>query len=775
MKGKLIYFAPPSLLGLLAAFENVYLFTLLMAVFSLFLVKRKNFRAPQIGVACLLFVIFFIAGKTAVLQNETTINELENRFQLIFNQETKVDGDVLHAHAAVSGRYEKIALRYYIATEQEQEFIRANIMPGTKCSAYGELSSPALPTNLNAFNYRDFLYRKGIFWTFEAEKIDLQSCMRAKPTPFSFLQSIRQKGTAYIDRHFPEATAQVSAALIFGDRNLYNPETMKNYQAVGIIHLLAISGLQVALLAGMIFICGVRVGITREKMINALFLFLPVYAILTGASPSVNRSCLMLLLVLASMKIKGKYKISPADAISLAFVIYLAISPFAIYNAGFQLSFVVSFFLVASSRILSRFHGPISQLVAVSFVAQLGSLPILLYHFYELSLISLFANVLFVPFFSAVLLPLTLIIFLLHLLSARLAGPLLFFLNLIIETSDQLANILSSIPFSTFTLGRPSWLLLLFYLVTTVSFFLLWEKMSDRWQITRIIWLIIIPLTVHSMSHYISPAGEVTFIDVGQGDSSLIILPNARGTYLIDTGGTVRFGETEQWRQKKDPFEVGSDVLVPFLKSKGIRQIDKLILTHGDADHLGGALSLIGEIKVAEILMPQAPDRAELERQVIAAAVKEKVPIKFVTEGMGWNKGTAAFEIISPDPAAPFERNNSSIVVRAHFGGLDWLFTGDLEAEGEELLLRKHRDLHADVLKAGHHGSKTSTSEPFINQLQPKAAIISAGRKNRFGHPHPEVVARLEDRNIKIFRTDQQGAITYTFRGNSGTFSSVLP
>ncbi|PLR78093.1 DNA internalization-related competence protein ComEC/Rec2 [Bacillus sp. V3-13] len=775
MKGKLIYLSPASLLGLLAAFENLFLFTSLMAAFSLFLVKRKNFRPPQISAACLLFVIFIAAGKMAVLQTETSINGHEKRFQFIFNQETKVDGDLFQANAEVSGRQEKIALRYYIAAEQEQKFILANITPGTKCTAYGELSEPPLPTNLNAFNYRDFLNRKGIFWTFEAEKIDFQSCVRLKPTPLSFLQRIRQKGTAYIEKHFPEATAQVSAALIFGDRNLYNPDTLNNYQEAGVIHLLAISGLHVALLTGMIFICGLRAGITREKMITALFVFLPVYAVLTGASPSVNRSCLMLLIVLATMKMKGNYKVAPADAISLAFIIYLAISPFTIYNAGFQLSFFVSFFLVASSRILSRFRDPITQLVAVSFVAQLGSLPILLYHFYEFSLISLFANVLFVPFFSAIMLPLTLIVFILHLLSAKLAAPLLFLLNLLIETADQLANFLSSIPLATFTLGRPSLLLLLFYLVAIFTFFFLWEKLSDRRQLSRIIWLIIIPLTVHGLYHYLSPTGEVTFIDVGQGDSTLIILPNDRGTYLIDTGGTVRFGETEKWRRRKEPFEVGRDVLVPFLKSKGIRQIDKLVLTHGDADHIGGVLSLIEDIKVAEILMPRAPDRAELERQVIAAAVKKKVSIKMATEGMGWSKGTAAFQIISPDPAAPFERNNSSIVIRAHIGGLDWLFTGDLEAEGEELLLRKYPDLHADVLKAGHHGSKTSTSAPFINQLQPKAAIISAGRKNRFGHPHAEVVSRLEGRNIKIFRTDQQGAITYTFRGNSGTFSSVLP
>ncbi|HBM3931556.1 TPA: MBL fold metallo-hydrolase, partial [Listeria innocua] len=251
--------------------------------------------------------------------------------------------------------------------------------------------------------------------------------------------------------------------------------------------------------------------------------------------------------------------------------------------------------------------------------------------------------------------------------------------------------------------------------------------------------------------------GKVSFIDVGQGDSILIQLPKNKGNYLIDTGGELLV-EKEAWTKKRKPFTIGGSILTPVLKSKGISSLDKVIITHSDADHMEGLDELQKNIAIKELVFAKGAENKAIMREAIKIMPKVKQTI--ILAEAQWQVGQNKFECLYPNEMGE-GGNDDSIVLKAILDNKTWIFTGDLEASGEKALLDK--SIKADILKVGHHGSKTSTSKAFVNQVKPTYAIISCGLKNRFGHPHKETIDTLEEAEAMIFRTDLQGEIIYTF------------
>ncbi|MDP4171047.1 MAG: ComEC/Rec2 family competence protein, partial [Bacillota bacterium] len=238
--------------------------------------------------------------------------------------------------------------------------------------------------------------------------------------------------------------------------------------------------------------------------------------------------------------------------------------------------------------------------------------------------------------------------------------------------------------------------------------------------------------------------------------------------------GTPRF-ENEQWRQSIHSFEAGKDIVVPFLKGKGITVIDKLILTHGDMDHAGGSFAVMKELKVRQILIPSVASPNSTLLKIVAEAQNLGIPVVRAEDGESWSSDRASFKIVSPKKDFVGTSNSGCIVMLAQIGGLNWLFTGDLDIEGEKRIMRSYPRLKVDILKVGHHGSKFSTSPEFLDQYHPKVALISVGENNHFGHPNQKVVKSLLQRNIAVYRTDKQGAITYQYFEDKGTFETVLP
>jgi competence protein ComEC len=774
VKGKWIYYTAAALVGILAAFVHLVIFIALFFYLLLFLNKLKAFSKKHLFIVCSIFLLFLVRGELVEKANRTKFAAEEAKFHLLFQEDIKIDGDRFSAAGKELMHNERIIISYQLKTEDEKKWISENLKTGMACSATGALLEPNTATNINAFNYKEYLARNQIFWIVKVEQINFPQCTFQKKTPFSFFKSVREKGIQYIQDHFPNESAPLAAALLFGEREYIETHVLDTYEKLGIVHLLAISGLHVGMLAGMIYYIGIRIGITRERMTTGLLLFLPCYALLTGAAPSVIRAVSMMILFL-SLKKWSIHNLNTIDIISIVFLVYTFFTPYVIYDVGFQLSFSVSFSLILSAPILlKRFSHAVPLLFATSIICQLAAVPIMLYYFYEVSLISIFANVIFIPLFSLIVLPAIFLLFLLHLFLGTIIGFLIQPLNLLIIGIDDLALRLSLIPFAMLTFGRPSMFFLLLYLWSIPLFFSLWERMKGVKKFLQVLFLPLTIMCVHLFGNILSPYGEITFIDVGQGDSIFIKLPLGKGNYLIDTGGTISFN-TDSWKARKKEYEVGKEVVVPYLKSKGISTIDKLILTHGDADHIGGALAVIKELHVKEIILPKSGELSEMEKETLLAAKRKSIPWSFVSAGDSWKAGKTVFHVVSPQAGMKMERNNGSIVLFAKIGGQRWLFTGDLEKEGEDQLINHYDKLKIDVLKAGHHGSKSSTTESFLDQLEPKIAVISAGKNNRYGHPAEEVLMNLNERKIKVLRTDQHGAITYIFKGETGTFSAVHP
>jgi competence protein ComEC len=410
-------------------------------------------------------------------------------------------------------------------------------------------------------------------------------------------------------------------------------------------------------------------------------------------------------------------------------------------------------------------------MVVTSIIAQLAALPILLYHFFEISFISIIANLLYIPLFSFVFLPGLYILYFIQIIFGDTPSILINLFMKIITLANGLIEKLADLSFAQLVTGRPNLLLFIIYMVIILAIFLIWEAGFQQKRKIKVIFLAFALITFQNIWNWANPFGEVTMIDVGQGDSILIHYPFGKGTYLIDTGGTIQF-EEDEWKKAAKPFEVGRDVVVPFLKGKGITKLDKLILTHGDTDHIGGTLALLNEIEVTQILMPSVAELSKSELTIIQKAKNKGIQVVMVADGSQWENEKSTFYVLSPEENYQGERNSGSIAIMAKIAGLNWFFGGDLDQEGEERIIKKYPNLHIDVLKAGHHGSKTSTSEQFINKIKPAISWISVGEHNRYGHPHSEVLGQLE--NTTVYRTDYHGAITYRFYQDSGTFSSVL-
>lgn len=772
MKGRWIYVAAASFFGILTAFFKMAVFIFIMIIAAFLFYKRNILTQKQSGLLLIIFLFFLFRSVIAEDQNVTQLAGDETLFEVRIKEAVRIDGDQLTVLVETVSN-ERLMAKYKIKSEKEEKILSSYLRVGLACKVSGNLQIPPTAKNPNAFSYKEYLNHNKIFWILEIKQLFLSDCSNRENSLPLLLLKIREMGTNYLLKHFPEKTASIAVALIFGDRDFIEHDILESYQRLGIIHLLAISGLHVGLLAGMFFLAGIRAGITREKMTSVLILILPGYALITGAAPSVIRAVFMMLLVLFARKLKLTVLI--IDVFAIVFIIYLFISPHILFNAGFQLSFAVSLSLILSAPlILKRFSSPFAIILAVSFICQIAAIPILLWHFFEVSIISVFANLIFVPMFSSLVLPVILILFFLHLLmggkSAFLLIPFDKFINLI----DYLAEKLSGIPYTSLVLGRPSVLVLLLYVFIIPAFFSSWETAKGKKPFLLSCLLPLLAVMIHFFATAISPNGEVTFIDVGQGDSILVKLPYGKGNYLIDTGGTVRF-QTEEWKMRNDPYDVGKDTVVPFLKSKGISTIDKLILTHGDMDHIGGAAAVIDEIRVKAVILPIASEISEFEQELIHKAKKSNSKVLYSKAGDRWTEGESLFQILSPPEGVKIERNDGSIVLYAKLGGLSWLFTGDLESEGEKRLVQTYPNLKIDVLKAGHHGSKTSSTDLFLSSVLPQIAIISAGENNRYGHPHTDVISRLASRNIRILRTDEHGAVTYIFKGNSGTFYVQLP
>ncbi|HET7628395.1 MAG TPA: DNA internalization-related competence protein ComEC/Rec2 [Bacillales bacterium] len=637
---------------------------------------------------------------------------------------------------------------------------------GMECRLTGKLKKPEPPSNFYSFDYRKYLYRRHIHWILTPQAVSPHMCRNTGYSLFDRLHQWRGAGIRFIDHHFPPSIQGISEALLFGWKQNIPPPILTAYRNLGLIHLLAVSGLHVGMVIAALFALLLRLGLTKERSLELLLVLLPIYPFMTGASPSVVRACFMAMIILIAMRFRLRFH--ALDAISWAAIAMLLFHPSHVYQTGFQLSFLISFTLIVSApAIMKRYESRFARMLAVSVIAQFASLPILLSQFYQISLLSLPLNLVFIPFITLFVMPLACVSFFAYLLVPPLGEWLANGLKFPLDAAHALLRMLDSHGWGLLVFGKPSIVVVLLMYGVIAYGLLKWEDRGGTMRMA-VPFVLFAALGLYQWNAgVLSETGTVTMLDVGQGDSFLIELPHRRAVYLIDTGGTVSF--EPQWKQQKKTFKVGRDVVLPELKARGIRRLDALILTHKDMDHLGGAKSLLKHMAIRQIMYGAGTVTAAAPKEVFRAAKAENVPIVRVEGGDSWHVNQSLFFVLNP-VAGEREGNNRSIVIRARIGGLWWLFTGDLEKEGEQALLRSGQTLHADVLKVAHHGSDTSTNEPFLKKVDPAVAWISVGEHNRYGHPSAQVIHRLESHGVLVFRTDQRGAVRYRFGAGDDGF-----
>ncbi|TFD92350.1 DNA internalization-related competence protein ComEC/Rec2 [Jeotgalibacillus sp. R-1-5s-1] len=738
---------PAALIGVLAGHFHLWMYLVIPLVILMFI---KKMRWSTFILVAVVMVFFYIRSDFYFSTLTSTLDPSETSALLKITSPFKNSGDYLTAEAQTSEK-EKVILRL-----SKKHTEAADLFPA-ECVWTGNWREPSEAVNFNGFDYQKHLYLQNIHWIFHAE--GFSECEKLSPSFMEKLLLMRERGISHMKDHFPESLYGISYALLFGDRSLMKEEHLIAYQKLGIIHLLAISGMHVGLVCLLIWKVLLRLQLTRESITILLFILLPLYAVMTGASPPVLRASGIVLTVLAVRMMKGR--MSLIEAFSVVICFHLFLMPAAVMSPGFQLSYAVSLSIILSSKRILQQSSSVIAVLKVTGVAQLGALPFLLWHFYEISIASFFANLIYIPFYTLFLLPVLLLLYGVSFVFPSAVSILLVIPDQAVRLFDHTALLFSEFPYAVLVTGKPAVFMLFILVISQVVIFSFLEKRKYGVVFSFIMLLCIFVF----LRDQINPDGTVTFIDVGQGDSILIDLPFDQGTYLIDTGGAMPFSAEDE------PFKVGKEIIVPFLKSRGITSIDLLILTHHDWDHIGGAEDIAEEIHIKEVWTSEgSPDKKEM-KELLDYFYEKNIPVFEQSETFAWKTGDAEFKLIHP--GGNLEGNNNSLVLHAVLGGVSWLFTGDIEEEAERSLIGL--PIRADVLKVAHHGSNTSTTSEFLSAVNPDIAVISAGRNNRYGHPHPDVLTRLEDQGTQVIGTYSHGAIEFRYRKNNGTFHWMLP
>jgi len=649
---------------------------------------------------------------------------------------------------------EPVVVSYYAESEAEKEEWLHN-PPTSHLLIEGELAEPAANTNFYQFNYQNYLKRRNIHWQVEAESVEIIQSDALKKTRFYWLEDIRQAIFQYIDQTFASKIGSYLKILFFADDRDFSEDTLDDFRSLGVIHLFSISGFHITYLVALLRQVLLRLGITHETTNIFLILILPLYGLLAGFGVSIFRAVFQNIIMLA-----GNFFDDPIDRLdawSLTMMLALFINPYQVYNISFQLSYTLSamFILLGKQKWLQTLH-PLKSSVLFSLMSSLASVPIITYHFFEIPWVTVITNLLFIPLFTYGLFPLLLILLLVSFILAQ--TQLFTFLNegivLIINMVEQFLNLLTSTFNFSLVTGRLPGIILC---VLVISVFIVLKKIEEQKYPSMLATLCII---LSLFYHQLSPVGYVTMLDVGQGESLLIKEPYTQKVTLIDTGGRVEWGEQEPWKKRTSPFSIGTDVVVPAVKAFGISEIDRLYLTHAHADHVGEIEAIGQELKIKEVAATSIALTDPAVMKQIATLNETDIVMMDPLEETTY---PAANTLVLHPTTENNSKNNHSLVMYVKMGEDTWLFTGDIETEAEAQILSQYPNLTSDYLKVAHHGSQTSSTQSFIEQIKPKVALISAGTNNQFGHPNQEVLDRFDNENIEVYTTSEQGAIQYRY------------
>ena len=624
---------------------------------------------------------------------------------------------------------EKVLCNYYFKDENNT----FDYELGDKIKLFGKLKLPSNNSIFNGFNYREYLKYERINYIFDIDEIIKISNNK------SIMYKLKNSIINIINK---SPNKDYLHTFLLGNNKYIDKEVMESYRINGISHLFSISGMHISLLSMIILKLLKNYKFKKEVVI----LFLLIYMTLTDFLPSILRSGIFFILIYLNKKFN--LNISMFKLMIILLFICVLIDPYIVYKIGFQYSYTISFYLITFNQLINKSKNKLYKLFIVSFISFIVSVPITINNFSQINVLSIFLNIFFVPIVSSIIFPLSLITFLFP-----------FFNNLfaiLINIFELLSITFSKIDNFIFIMSKISTLfIIIYYIIISITLYFL-SKNKYKYIVS-----LMFIFVIHYNITIFNKGLEITYIDVGQGDSIFIKFPNDKSNILIDTGGKVTYGNL------KNNYSVGKNI-VDYLKSMGIRKLDYLIITHGDFDHMGDSLYLIDKFKVENVIF-NCGEFNVLEKELIKVLDEKK--IKYYSCIKELNIGKYKLDFLNTKVYD--NENDNSNVIYTEFNGYKFMFMGDAGVEKEKDILDKYNLANIDVLKVGHHGSKTSSSKEYIDEIKPKYAIISVGKNNRYGHPNKEVLNNLD--NSKIYRTDQDGSIMFKIKNNKLKIETCSP
>lgn len=679
-----------------------------------------------------------------------------------------------------SGSTKNYPIRNIKCTGKEEKI--NSLREGMHVRLEGMLVLPELPRNPGQFNRR--IYESGKKIDFYLENPTVLEVKEQRSGVREVVEIWKTEMMNRCEKIYPDEEAGILEAMLFGEKSELSGDIKELYQAAGISHVLVISGLHISLLA--LAVAGIlrRLGFPMPVWVILSVGVLAGYGILIGQPTTAVRALLMFFVLQGARLLGRSYDL--LSALAFAGILMLLDNPDLILDGGCRLSFCavigVGWYVSEKNKIFRSIGekekrknrgkggkgssaGAILENIRAGWYLWLFTLPVMLDTFYQVSVVGILWNLVAIP-----LLP---VIIASGGLGVVLAGWNIFLGSLagspaygMLQLYQEIGNISEKLPVGMWTPGQPSKPVIAgYYLV--ISLLVLVEKQlikrEKRWKIIPGMELCSMLLLLLLMAHPWQQREKITFLDVGQGDASL--LQSGGQTLLLDGGST---------SQKN----VGTYVILPYIKQQGISCLEAVVLTHTDQDHINGVIEVLEEGKkgwltVKNLMYPYWMEGTEQGKQLKKLAEEAGASCRKIRAGDRLTIGKAEAVVLYPKEQEKIaEPNAGSLVLFWKWEGVRAMFTGDLPEEKERELLQ---NLPAcEILQVGHHGSATSTCREFLEQVQPSLAVISCAMKNRYGHPSPDTVDRLKKTGCEIRYTMRSGAITIRKRGREVLVTEYL-
>ncbi len=664
---------------------------------------------------------------------------------------------------------------------------------GRQITLTGVLQQPQGRRNPGGFDYRAYLARQGIVGIIDAKGL-LRIGEQGGSLPLSWIEALRIRTERVIDHIYttsgavePSLHAQLLKGILLSKRSDLPTETLDIFRNSGTFHVLAVSGLHVGLVA-MFCYFGFSLFRLPQKMLCLLTIAaVLMYACLIGFRPSVFRASLMTILFLFATLIDRDTDLF--NLLAFAALVLLLLNPLQIWDVGFQLSFVA---VAAIVYFVPKMEQPLQQLwenqgdspslgdgpvptslrntvvkwlvlsYLVTLAAQIGTTPLIAYHFFRTYPLGLIVGPFAVGLVS--------LIVAVGMVSVCVGFVWLPFAKLIALLNHAIISVFLALigmfgqTWGIVKLTPPTFGVFVLY----IAFFL----GIAHWRLTSLIGLTALAIWVWDTAF--NEKGkllEVVTLDVGQGDAAFVRFPDDR-TMLVDGG--IQRSYYDAKKQRLVDYDVGKRVIEPYLDFRGIRKLDMVVLTHPDIDHGGGLAYILQNFKIGRVLgISDLPIDSQTHRRLHAIVNTDSIPYAFPDAGEIELTPTATLNLLHPIDAESAnlldqDRNDDSLVIKLTYRDVDILFTGDIGKKAEARLIAAGMDLRSEILKVPHHGSRTSSTAPFIDAVQPQYAIFSLGQNSRYQFPHADVVARYQERGCVLLRTDEAAAITLRTDGKRG-------